>query len=121
MTTPPTKDITLYQNDTFEMTVVYEDSDGNAITNLNKAQLQIKATKGAAFSAALLVVNETSGITLTANQGRLAIKLTDEQTAGLTAPGSGYYDLVVETTGNDKYVLLQGEVTILQGVTTWQT
>lgn len=121
MTTPPTKDITLYQNDTFEMTVVYEDSDGNAITNLDKAQIQLKSTKGAAFSAALLVINETSGITLTAAQGRLVIKITDEQTAGLTAPSFGYYDLVVETTASDKYVLLQGEVTILQGVTTWQT
>jgi hypothetical protein len=36
-------------------------------------------------------------------------------------PGSAWYDLIVENTSGDRYVLLQGAVTIEQGVTSWQS
>ena len=116
----PVQDITLYQSSTFEMQVIYEDADGNAITNLSNVQMQIKTLKTDAFAARILGLNNGSGITLTAATGTIDIKITDEQTEAMT-PGSAWYDLIVENTSGDRYVLLQGAVTIEQGVTSWQS
>lgn len=117
---PPRHNITLYQNSTFDMVVEYRDADGGAITDIDSAQMHIKTNKGDTFAARLLGLTTASGITLTAASGRLDIKITDEQTEALT-PGSAYYDLVIEDTSGNRYVILQGDVEIKQGVTSWQT
>ena len=107
------------QNATFTLEVIYKDSSGAVITTMNAAQLQIKNNKSDSYASAILALSNTSGIALTAGQGKLVITITDEQTAAISS-GNYVYDLVVSLTDGSKQVLLEGDFTVQAGVTTWQ-
>jgi hypothetical protein len=98
------------QSGTFPLEVIWQDSDGAVITNIDSAQMQLKTNKTDAYG----------GIVLDAAAGKLTITITDEQTAALPA-GVCYYDLIIEQDDDSKHVLLAGTVTVEQGVTTWQS
>lgn len=113
-------DFTIYPGATFERTIRYKDSAGNAITTIDGAQMQIKAAATDAYADALLVLTDSSGITIDASEGELAVVITDEQTATLAA-GVAVYDLFVSLSDGSKRCLISGDVTIRQEVTEWQS
>jgi len=113
-------DFTLYPGSTFERTIIYKDVNGDPITTIDGAQMQIKATATDAYGSALLVLTNSSGITVTASQGKLEVVITDEQTATLAA-GVAVYDLFVSLSDGSKRCLISGDVTIRQEVTEWQS
>ena len=110
------------QSGTFPLEVIWQDSDGAVITNIDSAQMQLKTNKTDAYADRLLALTTAvdGGIVLDAAAGKLTITITDEQTAALPA-GVCYYDLIIEQDDNSKHVLLAGTVTVEQGVTTWQS
>lgn len=112
--------IELRQNQTFTLEVLYKDSSGAAITSISSAQMQIKERKSDTSANALLTLNSSgSGLVVSASLGKVTITITDEQTAALTA-GSAMYDLLVELSDGTKHALIEGDLDIEQGVTTWQ-
>ena len=113
-------DFTLYPGSTFERTIIYKDVNGDPITTIDGAQMQIKATATDAYADALLVLTDSSGITATASEGKLQVVVTDEQTATLAA-GVAVYDLFISLSDGSKRCLLSGDVTIRQEVTEWQS
>jgi hypothetical protein len=77
--------------------VIYKDSDGNPIPLTNyTAQLQLRTSYEA--SSASLNLTSSSGITITANAGKLAIHATATQTGALVA-GDYVYDLEINSSG----------------------
>jgi len=110
------------QSGTFPLEVIWQDSTGTVITNIDSAQMQLKANKTDTYADRLLALTTAvgEGIVLDAAAGKLTITITDEQTAALPA-GVCYYDLIVEQDDDSKHVLMAGTVTVEQGVTTWQS
>jgi len=97
------------------LTITYKDSAGTAI-NLTgyTAAMQFKLT---ASSTAALSLTNTSGITITAATGTLAIHATAAQTGAL---GAFTYDYDLEITSSAGVVtrLIQGVATVNAQITT---
>lgn len=106
-------DLTIQAESTFTPTITwYTDSTKETSYNLTgyTAAMYIKASAGDSDDEALITLStETSGITLTEEDGQLDIVLTDEQAATLTK-SIYYYALRVESSGGVVTTLLKGRL-----------
>lgn len=116
MTIKPAKyNIIIYQNATFNPVWTWKNSDGTLV-NLTgyTAKMQGRTAK---FSTTTIfdLTTENGGITLGGSAGTISLLLTAAQTAALTV--SGVYDLIlIPSVGVDNR-LMEGTVTLSQGVT----
>jgi hypothetical protein len=109
-----THDVIIDQGADWRVDVVYKDPTGVPINLTNyTAQLQLRTSYEAA--SASLNLTSSSGITITANSGRLAIHATATQTGALVA-GDYVYDLEITSSG---FVtrLIQGRAIVRPQVT----
>jgi hypothetical protein len=109
-----THDVIIDQGSDWRVDVVYKDPFGVPINLSNyTAQLQLRTSYEAA--SASLNLTSSSGITITANTGRLAIHATAIQTGALVA-GDYVYDLEINLSG---FVtrLIQGRAIVRPQVT----
>jgi hypothetical protein len=109
-----THNVIIDQGADWRVDVVYKDPDGVPINLSNyTAQLQLRTSYEA--SSASLNLTSSSGITITANSGRLAIHATATQTNALAA-GDYVYDLEINLSGFITR-LIQGRATVRPQVT----
>jgi hypothetical protein len=109
-----THNVIIDQGADWRVDVVYKDPSGVPINLSNyTAQLQLRTSYDAASAA--LNLTSSSGITITANTGRLAIHATSTQTNALVA-GDYVYDLEINLSG---FVtrLIQGRAIVRPQVT----
>jgi len=98
----------------WKINLVYKDSAGDIIPLTSyTAALQLRTAYDAATAA--LSLTNGSGITITANQGLIAIRATATQTGALAA-GDYVYDLELTVSG-EVTRLIQGRVTVRPQVT----
>lgn len=98
----------------WKINLIYKDSAGNIIPLTGyTAALQLRTSYDAA--SASLSLSTGSGITITANQGLIAIHATATQTGALAA-GDYVYDLEVTVSGQVTR-LIQGRATVRPQVT----
>jgi hypothetical protein len=92
-----THNVIIDQGADWRVDVIYKDPAGVPINLSNyTAQLQLRTSYDAASAA--LNLTSSSGITITANAGRLAIHATATQTNALVA-GDYVYDLEINLSG----------------------
>lgn len=99
----------------WKINLVYKDTAGNIIPLTSyTAALQLRTSYDAA-SASLSLSSPSNGITITANQGLIAVHATATQTGALVA-GDYVYDLEVTVSG-EVTRLIQGRATVRPQVT----
>ena len=102
------------QGSDWKINLIYKDSAGDIIPLTGyTAALQLRTNYDAA--SASLSLSTGSGITITANQGLIAIRATAAQTGALAA-GDYVYDLEVTVSG-EVTRLIQGRATVRPQVT----
>ena len=108
--------LTIEQGATFSLSVNYTVSDSTVnLSSGYTARMQGRSTYGA--STTVFNLANGSGITLAASDPNIVVTLTATQTAALTAPQSGVYDLELEATGGSTTRLLSGEFVVKPEVT----
>lgn len=110
-----TKNIKIRKNATLELTVTYNDSNGDPVDlSSTTAKLQIRNTKGG--DKLYYTATDADDITITGPTGiiQLTIPLATTSTFGFS---NGVYDLVVTTPDTTATVILEGKVTVVDGVT----
>lgn len=102
------------QGATFQQTIIYQDSDENAIDLTNyTARMKAKDTFG---GTELLSIDTDSEIVITGGSGQLVITIPAETTAGYTA-GNYIYDLEIVSSGGVVSRILQGDFIVRPEVT----
>ena len=86
-----------------------------AVVPLTSFTARLSIRRSIEDAAAVLALTSSSGLTITAALGRVAIAITAAQTAALS--GSYVYDLEVESSGGTITRLLQGRVHVSPQVT----
>lgn len=105
-------DVDIDQGATWTLTIVYETEAGVPIP-LTGYTAKCQVRDAPAGSALYLDLTPT----VTALEGRVDVVATAAQTAGLTFE-RGFYDVVItNSTGTVKTRLVQGQVTLVRGVT----
>lgn len=108
------QDLEIYRGDTYELTLFYQDSDGNPIDLTNfEARAMWRLTRDA--DDALIRIDQDSGITINGPNGQLDILLTPTQTKAL--PLNSVWDIEIEDTSGKITTLLTGGVLSPQEVT----
>jgi len=111
-----TFDITINQGATFELTLTWEDSSGTAI-NLTGYQARMQVRETYSSSSTIVNITQASGITLGGAAGTVAILISATDTAALTAPFSGVYDLELVSGAGVVTRVIQGAATVTPEVT----
>ena len=109
-------DFEISQGTTFRREFVWKDDAGVVIDITGyTAKMQLRKTKESS-----VVLHEAStsnsGLTITGAQGKVALLITDEQSALFTF-SSAYYDLELYSTGGETYRILEGKVRLNKEVT----
>lgn len=109
-------DLTINQGATFELTITWNDSNGDPI-NLTgyTARMQVRETYSS--SSTIISLTQASGITLGGAAGTIAILISATTTAALTAPFSGVYDLELVSGAGVVTRVLQGAAVVTPEVT----
>lgn len=114
-------DIDIDQGQTFEETVLYRDSSGNAVDLTGyTAKMQIRSAFGVGDADVDISTtpNDDGSITIDAEAGKLTLLIKAAKTAELEAEYIGVYDLVITAADTiTKYRLLEGKATVVPGVT----
>ena len=107
--------ITVKQHATFNKRFVWRDKNGRAV-NLTgwTAKLQVRSVP--ASPDVLLEFSTTNGRIALYQNGTIELMMSDEDT-GQLAFKNGAYDLVLETPTGEKIRLLEGKLTVSDGVT----
>lgn len=109
-------DLRIEQGATFSREVVWKDSDG-VVVDLTGYTARMQLREYLDSSSAFVEMTTGNGrITITAEEGKLALEIPASVTGGITQE-SGYYDLEVESSSGVVTRLLQGRVTIDGNVT----
>ena len=105
------EDIEIEQGASFRYNVSIETPAGGSydLTNHTLAA-QMKKTYGSA------TITATFSTTTTLVPGEIVMTLSDEQTSIIKA-GRYVFDIVMETPSNDKYRVVEGQITVSPGVT----
>lgn len=109
-------DLIIEKGATFRKTLYYKDKTKVAIDLTGyTARMQIRETPQASTFIAELTT-ENGGITLTANEGKIELYISDTATAAISV-SSGNYDLELITAGADVIKLVRGHVSIIEEIT----
>jgi hypothetical protein len=109
-------DLEIKQGATYSIVATWAGSDGSPI-NLTSYTARLQIRESYTATSTLISLTNGSGITLGGSAGTIAITITAAQTAALSAPGSGVYDLEMVSAGGVVTRLLEGVVTISAEVT----
>lgn len=109
-------DVVIEQGATFSLSLTYKDSTGAAI-NLTGFTARSKFKPSFSGTAVASLTN-VSGITLGGAAGTIVIVISASDTAAITAPSSGVYDLEIVSSGGVVTRLLEGKYTVTPEVTT---
>ena len=102
------------QNETFQRTLTYKDSNGDPIDLSGyTAALQVRKDYN---SPAVVSLTHSSGLTLGGAAGTIAIVINATATAALEAQ-THYYDLVITSSGGIATRILEGKFDVVQGIT----
>lgn len=103
--------LTIEQGATLSLVLTYKDSSGNLV-NLTgyTARMSLRSTFDAA-AAILSLTTENSRISLGGAAGTITLTVSATDTAALTAPQSGVYDLEL-VSGSTVTRLIQGTFTV---------
>jgi tRNA threonylcarbamoyladenosine modification (KEOPS) complex Pcc1 subunit len=104
--------LTIEQGATLNLVLTYKDSSGNLV-NLTgyTARMSLRATFDAA-AAILSLTTENSRISLGGAAGTITLTISATDTAALTAPQSGVYDLELVSGSAVVTRLIQGTFTV---------
>lgn len=109
-------DVVIEQGATFSLSLTYKDSTGAAI---NLTGFTARSKFKTSFSGtAVASLTSASGITLGGAAGTIVIVISASDTAAITAPSSGVYDLEIVSSGGVVTRLLEGKYTVTPEVTT---
>lgn len=106
--------MTIYRGASFILTITVQDANGDPV-DLTGATARAEVRKRAAVSSTL-ILNLAPTITNAAG-GVIAINVSGDVTAALE-PGSGKWDLVVETAGGDTLVIVPTEDITIEALAT---
>jgi hypothetical protein len=114
MTTAANYDFILEQGATFQKELTLKDGNGDHM-NLTgyTAKMQIRKTIDGDL---IKEINESSGITITANQGKLLLSISATDTAKFNFRNA-VYDLTITSSGGQVTRVIQGKITIDYAVT----
>ena len=102
------------QNETFQRTLTYKDSNGVAIDLSGyTAALQVRRDYN---TAPVISLTESAGLTLGGAAGTIVITIAPTATAALEA-NTHLYDLVLTTGAGVKTRILEGKFDVVQGIT----
>lgn len=106
-------DLTIQQGATFSLQLTFADGNGDPIDLTGYAgAAEVRTSYDAATPVATLSVAVTDP-----TNGVMTLSLTAAQTAALTAPSGGVWDLLLTTPTGDKFRVLEGNVRITAAVT----
>lgn len=106
---------TIDQGSIWELTIVYQDSDGDPIDLTGyTAAMQLRQNYNSE-AADLTLTTANGGLTITGATGTIQVYATAVQTGNLTA-GFYVYDLEL-TSGSNISRLIQGQITVAEQVT----
>lgn len=107
-------DITIQQGADFNLVVLYKDTDGDVISGLTTAEMQVRLWAG--DSTKIIDLDETSGLTINEPKGEITILIEAADTAVLDAPANLTYDLEATLTGGEVVRLIEGQCLVTAGV-----
>lgn len=106
---------TIDQGSVWDLTIVYQDSDGDPIDLTNyTAAMQLRQNYNSEL-ADLTLTTANGGLTITPLTGTIQVNATATQT-GLLSAGFYVYDLEL-TSGSNVSRLIQGQITVAEQVT----
>ena len=112
---PDTYDITMYEDETYSLTVTYQDANGAAIDLTGyTSRLQVKNNPN---DSALFTVTSSDDMSITSATGTIALTITKTQSDKILGLGPKQYDLLITSGGGTKIRLLRGTIQCLQGIT----
>jgi hypothetical protein len=111
-----TLDLEIEQGATFSTTITWQAGETPAPVNLTGYTARAKLRKDDEGGEVIVSLTTASGITLGGTAGTITLRITDEQTALITAEG-GKWDLELEDATGDVRRLLRGNWKLVREVT----
>ena len=109
-------DVVIEQGATFSLSLTYKDSTGAAI---NLTGFTARSKFKTSYSGTVVAnLTSSSGITLGGAAGTIVLTISATDTAAITAPSSGVYDLEIVSSGGVVTRLLEGKYNVTPEVTT---
>ena len=118
----PQVPISIKQSATFELSILYVDTDGNPIDLSGyTAKMQVRETTDCADPPIVDLTTENGGISIDGTNGIVNILILKEDTELLPEPFKGVYDLFIVNQNGQADCLISGLVSIEGSVTKWGT
>lgn len=104
------------QGDTFNIKLVYKNSNGTPINLLNyTAQMDVRDRPGGKILCAT-ATEQNGGITISHINGIIEVKFNNNQTRKFTTPKSSYQLKIINNNNNEQLTLINGYIQVYQAV-----